>query len=122
MTAPVDMPDWRALPGPGARAEARFAVLWGFVRRVALGVGVVLAVWGGAIALFDLPVFVMPGPWVTFQAFLAQSDKLFAALAFGRLTVSTPSLSVASTASGSSGRRKRSWRCNRSAERSWRSG
>lgn len=82
MTAPIDTPDWRALPGPAALAAARFAALWGFLLRVAVGVSLLVAVWGGAVAFFELPVFVMPGPWVTFQAFLAQSDRLFAALAF----------------------------------------
>jgi NitT/TauT family transport system permease protein len=86
MTSPVDTtvdtPDWRALPTRGQRAEARLAAFWRFVLRVALGVGILVALWGGAIALFDVPIFVAPGPWDTWQAFLEQGDRLFGALGF----------------------------------------
>lgn len=82
MTAPIDIPDWRALPGPGARLEARLARLGGFLARLGLGLALILGLWGGAIWLFDVPEFVAPGPWSTWQALLANSDTLFAALGF----------------------------------------
>ena len=82
MTAPIDTPNWRALPGPGAKLDARLAGLGGFLKRLTLSLVLIFAVWGGAIAVFEVPVFVAPGPWDTWQAFVANSDKLFAALGF----------------------------------------
>lgn len=79
---PLDRPDWRALPTRGQVAEARLAALRGFTLRVALGAGLIVALWGGAIAAFDVPAFVAPGPLATWQAFLEKSDQLFAALGF----------------------------------------
>lgn len=82
MSAPIDTPNWRALPGPGQKAQARLRALGGGLGRVALGVALLVALWAGAIALFEVPVFVAPGPLATWQAFVAQSDKLFAALGY----------------------------------------
>jgi NitT/TauT family transport system permease protein len=78
----VDTPDWRALPTRGQKAEARLAAFWRFVFRVALGVAILVGLWGGAIALFDVPSFVAPSPLATGQAFVEDADRLFAALGF----------------------------------------
>jgi ABC-type nitrate/sulfonate/bicarbonate transport system permease component len=85
MTSPVrtvDTPDWRALPTRGQRAEARLAAVRGFVLRVALGVGILVALWGGAIAPSTCPIFVAPGPVDTWLSFVAKADRLFGALGF----------------------------------------
>jgi NitT/TauT family transport system permease protein len=82
MSSPVDTPDWRALPSRGQIAEARLTALRRFVLRVGLGVGLIVAIWAAAIAAFDVPVFVAPGPWDTWQALLQNTDRLFGALGF----------------------------------------
>lgn len=82
MSASVDRPDWRALPTRGQEAEAKLAALRRFFLRTALGVSVVVVLWGGVIAAFDIPIFVAPGPWDTWQAFLRHRDQLFGALGF----------------------------------------
>ena len=82
MTAPLDRPDWRALPTRGQEAAARLAALRGFVARVAAGVAMVVALWWAAIEAFDVPTFVAPGPWETAQAFAEHSGRLFGALGF----------------------------------------
>jgi ABC-type nitrate/sulfonate/bicarbonate transport system permease component len=82
MSAPVDRPDWRALPTRGQEAERKLAALRRFVLRVGLGAGLVIAAWGGAIAAFDVPIFVAPGPWDTWQAAVRHSDRLFGALGY----------------------------------------
>jgi ABC-type nitrate/sulfonate/bicarbonate transport system permease component len=79
---PVDTPDWRALPGPGQLAQARMRALGRQVTQVGVGAVLLVALWAGAIAIFEVPIFVAPGPLVTWQAFLAQSDKLLAALGY----------------------------------------
>lgn len=78
----VDTPDWRALPTAGQKANVRLAALRGFVFRVLLGIGILSLIWGGAIAFFEVPIFVAPGPIDTWKAFVANSDRLFGALAF----------------------------------------
>jgi len=82
MTAPIDTPDWRALPGPGRLAEARIRAVGLFVLRLAFGIALLVGIWAGAIALFDVPAFVAPGPGATWQAFVSKSDQLFSALGY----------------------------------------
>jgi ABC-type nitrate/sulfonate/bicarbonate transport system permease component len=82
LSTPVDTPDFRALPTRGQRAEAKLAALRGFVLRVAIGVAVLVALWGGAIAAFDVPVFVAPGPVDTWNSFVGNTERLFGALGF----------------------------------------
>ena len=89
MSAPVDQPDWRALPTRGQMAEARLAWLWALVLRIGIGLGTVVALWAGAIAVFDVPAFVAPTPLATWQAILAHSDQLFGALGFTLTGVAT---------------------------------
>lgn len=82
VTSPVDTPDWRALPTRGQKAEARLATFWRLLFRIAIGLAILVTLWGGAIAVFDVPVFVAPGPWDTWQAIVQNSDRLFGALGF----------------------------------------
>ena len=56
--------------------------LGSLVLRLGLGLGLLVALWGGAIAVFEVPIFVAPGPLATWQSLTTQSDKLFAALGY----------------------------------------
>jgi NitT/TauT family transport system permease protein len=82
MSAPVDTPDWRTLPTRGQMAEARLAALWRFTFRIAASIAILVTLWAGAIAIFEVPPFVAPGPGAVWQAILGQSDRLFGALGF----------------------------------------
>jgi ABC-type nitrate/sulfonate/bicarbonate transport system permease component len=74
MTCPVDTPDWRALPTRGQRAEARLAALLAvrFPRRHRC-IAILVTLWGGAIAVFDVPPSSPPAPVDVWQAFLGKA-------------------------------------------------
>lgn len=76
----VETPDWRALPTRWAEAQARLAGVRRAAVSVALGVAVLVALWAGAIRIFDVPAFVAPGPGATLASFAENRGQLFAAL------------------------------------------
>ncbi len=78
----VDTPDWRALPTRGQEAAMRLAGLRRAILRLVLSLAALVLLWGGLIALFEVPPFVAPGPLATWASFLQNTDRLFGALGF----------------------------------------